>query len=531
MVRPAPAALATLLALAFLAGCTSPSATSGDATTGYAPPLASGWRLDCSLGGFERAHNASWLQDCEARASHTQGQKQEIWLAVNPNDASNVVIGAKDLNPDLSNHCVWNGLFVTKDGGKTWTDTAPGGPYASRGANSPYYGYACNTDPMGAFTADGKLHWVVEIYNLGGTNGYGPAADPNSGRGVFNPGWKLVLAESDDGGLTWPDGQATTLEYGDGVAYLNDYSRVVVNPSTQSVITMINTYYPGAGANAAPVTSLLPVGLPVGVGGVVCSLLPYRGQAEPAQPVPVQPTLVTATKNPGGVNCDAIAANKEGKVVVEARGSPTPTGGGGTAAWFATSTDDGATFSDFSEGFTLRPQPGQFQESQYRTGTGFEMKYDTTTSPYAGRLYTLTSERLGDDESDIVLHFSDDDGAHWTGPIRVNADPQGSHQFEPDFAIAADGSLHAFWMDKSYDPAHRLVDVTHAVSTDGGKTWTQERVTSKSWDGDLGKHQEDFPFIGDYTGAAASGMTVWAGFPDTSNGSTSVVAAIKVVHS
>ena len=519
-------ALTALLAAAFVAGCFGPSDRNPNPLIG--PGQSGGWALDCGLGAYEAANNATWGQVCEARASHTPGQKQEVWLAVNPTDPDNLVIGAKDLDPAISNHCVWNGLFVTHDGGKTWKDTAPGGAFSSRESGSPYYGFACNTDPMGAFTKDGVLHWVVEMYNLGGSNGYGPVADPNSGRGVFNPGWKLVLAESDDGGATWPDGKVTTLEYGDGVGYLNDYSRITVNPATQSVLTVINTYYPAAGANTAPVTGALPVPLPVGVGGVVCSVLPYRGVAEPAQPVPVQPTFATGSANPGGLNCDAIAANKAGTVVLEARGAQTPTGGAGTASWFARSTDDGKTFSDFKEGFTLRPIPGQFKESQYRTGTNYELAYDNSGGPHDGRLYALTGERLGDDEADIVLHWSDDDGATWSGPVRVNHDPEGSHQFEGNLAVAGDGSVHAFWMDKSYDPDHRLVDVTHGVSLDGGATWATERVTTLSWDGDLGKHQEDFPFIGDYTGAGAVGDDVWAGFPDASNGATTVIAAIHV---
>jgi hypothetical protein len=518
------AALALVLSLALLAGCLNKPSNDGDGR----PAAMADWELDCSLGSYEAG---PWAQECEARASHTQGQKQEIWLAVNPTDPLNVVLGAKDLDPALSAHCVWNGLFVTHDGGKTWLDTSPSGPYAAREPGSPYYGYACNTDPMGAFTADGVLHWVVEMYNLAGGNGYGPVADPNSGRGVFNPGWKLVLAESDDGGSTWPVEKAVTLEYGDGAAYLNDYSRATVNPATQSVITVINTYYPAAGANTAPVTGALPVPLPVGVGGVVCSVLPYRGVANPQQAVPSQPTMVTGSSNPGSLNCDAVAANRAGTVVLEARGAPTPTGGGSTASWFARSTDDGATFSDFKEGFSLRTIPGVFDESSYRTGTGYELAYDDSGGEHDGRLYALTAERLGADEADIVLHWSDDDGDTWSGPVRVNSDPEGTHQFMPNLAVAGDGSLHAFFMDKSHDAdhGHAWIDVTHALSSDGGQTWTSERVTSVSWDGELGKHQEDFPFIGDYVGAAAVGDHVWAGFPDTSDGQTSMVAAIHVM--
>jgi hypothetical protein len=96
--------------------------------------------------------------------------------------------------------------------------------------------------------------------------------------------------------------------------------------------------------------------------------------------------------------------------------------------------------------------------------------------------------------------------------------------------VAGDGSVHAFFMDKRYDPQHKLIDITHAWSADGGKTWRNERVTNVSFDGDLGRHQEGFPFIGDYIGAAAAGSDVWGAFPDASNGNTTVVAAAHVLR-
>ncbi|MCA1811328.1 MAG: hypothetical protein LC623_04870, partial [Halobacteriales archaeon] len=205
MTRPL---LLALCAALVVSGCFGTSSKKAD--TGLRPALAGGWSLDCSLGGHERA-KAEWVQDCEARASHTEGQKQEVWLAINPIDARNIVIGAKDLNPAASAHCVWNGLSVTHDGGVTWKDVLIGGTYAERTPSSPYYGYACNTDPMGVFTKEGVLHWVVEPYNLAGSDGNGPLGqDPTSGRGIVQPGWKLVLATSHDGGDTFPE--TTVLE-------------------------------------------------------------------------------------------------------------------------------------------------------------------------------------------------------------------------------------------------------------------------------------------------------------------------------
>jgi hypothetical protein len=98
-----------------------------------------------------------------------------------------------------------------------------------------------------------------------------------------------------------------------------------------------------------------------------------------------------------------------------------------------------------------------------------------------------------------------------------------------NLAVAGDGSVHVFFLDKRHDPQHRLIDVTHAVSLDGGATWRNERVTAVSFDGDLGRHQSGAPFIGDYIGVAAHGNEVWAGVPEASNGKETVVAAARSV--
>ena len=60
------------------------------------------------------------------------------------------------------------------------------------------------------------------------------------------------------------------------------------------------------------------------------------------------------------------------------------------------------------------------------------------------------------------------------------------------------------------------------------KLWAEERVTTHSWDAELGRHQERQSFIGDYIGAGASGDVVWAGFPDASNGVAPVISAARV---
>src|SRR5438552_4488313 len=223
-------------ALAFLAGCAAPGARVTPASVGAGTLGA--WRLDCGFGAIERPHDPAWQQDCVARGSHTPGPKAEIYLAVNPNDTNNVIIGSKDDDPESSTYCVWNGLAVTHDGGKTWKDVTIGGKWYERDPTSPYYGFACNTDPDLAFDAKGDAHYAVELYNLGSPSASGPLGpDPTSRRAIFTPGWKLVLATSHDGGDTWP--LTVTEDASDGVTDIIDYHRTVVSPKTQSIVTAI----------------------------------------------------------------------------------------------------------------------------------------------------------------------------------------------------------------------------------------------------------------------------------------------------
>ena len=195
----------------------------------------------------------------------------------------------------------------------------------------------------------------------------------------------------------------------------------------------------------------------------------------------------------------------------------------------ARSTDDARTWGDSNVGFSFK-QIGSFSESKYRVGSGLELAYDLTNGTRAGTLYALYSA-ADKDESDVFVRSSTDDGKTWGDAVRVNDDDTTSHQWMGNLAVAGDGSLHVFFFDKRYDPAHKLIDVTHAVSFDGGATWTNRRVSTASFDGDLGRHQEGFPFIGDYIGVDASGSDAWAGFPDASNGETTVIAAAHVTRS
>src|SRR5581483_2311119 len=380
-----PVPLLVVLVLG-IAGCVTPTATPPSGGTTAAS--LNGWSIDCATGAASHAKNASWAQTCEARGSTTPGQKQETWIAINPKDPNNVVVGAKDLNPESSAQCVWNGLAVTHDGGKTWKDVVIGGKYADRDPTSPYYGYACNTDPDFQFTSDGALHYGVEMYGFGSKDANGLlGGTPAAG---LADGFKILLATSHDGGDTWPD----VITYQPDILVTTDYSRMTIDPVSQAIIEAIGSD-----------------------GGGRCHVLVSKDGGKTAQPV-------VEVQTPDGAPCNsgagtAIAVSPKGVVTliggqVGSQGDPVgATGGGGTDAQpiVVRSTDDGMTWLDENPGFKFKPI-APFKESKYRVGSVVELAYDLTSGPNKGTLYAsyAAADR---DEADIFVRSSKDDGKTW----------------------------------------------------------------------------------------------------------------------
>ncbi len=454
------------------------------------PQPRSGWALDCFLPA-----DADWPQDCVVRASRSPRTKAEMWVGINPTDSQNVVVAAKDLNPESSMECVWNGLFVTHDGGGNWTEVTIGGKYVDRTPQSPFFGYHCNTDPMFRFADDGTLHFGVEVYNAGGVGDtlYDYQGD------LATVTFKVLLATSHDGGLTWPQ----VITWQPDLVTLTDYSRMAVSPATGTVFEAINHLGPG----------------------LVCHLLSSRDGGGTAAPV----VVVTPDQAPGASLCRGIAVSPDGTVVIAFKNALLPgSESGRDDVIFVRSTDDGLTFSASNLGWTSAPIPDPMEgtEASSRAGQQLELAYDLTDGPGRGTLWAITAE-APDGQADVFVRQSPDDGATWSDPVRIHPESP-AHQYMANLAVADDGSLHAFYYDRQYDAEGRLIGITHSWSLDAGATWQSEPVTTVPWDGDLGRHQAGYPWIGDYIGVDAVGLDVWAGFPDASLGAEPVAAAAHV---
>ncbi|MEA2444733.1 MAG: hypothetical protein QOJ12_2025, partial [Thermoleophilales bacterium] len=108
--------------------------------------------------------------------------------------------------------------------------------------------------------------------------------------------------------------------------------------------------------------------------------------------------------------------------------------------------------------------------------------------------------------ADIVLFKSTDGGNTYAGPIRVNQDSKEKRrdQFQPWLAVTPNGQLDVMYFDRRNDPNNFFIDTYLSRSNDGGKTFSDVRVTRNMWDPRINPPiSVSGEFIGDYQGIVA----------------------------
>lgn len=487
LARPAVAALA----LAVLAsGC----------VTRTAPPVAdlpdrvlAGWAQVC-------AEYEGWPDPCTVRAT-PEGPANENWLAVNPTDPDNVVVGAKDYN-DTASSCVWGGRYVTFDGGRTWATHYFGGSRGDRDApGHPLYGYQCMTDPMFAFDAEGLLYYVVEVYGRTPHEREGLLPVPPGSLGPFDRtlqhpdtgGGGIFIAVSRDGGASF--GEPVPVWQGEGgLASLLDKTFILANPATGTIHFTTSQFV---------------------AGGQATQILVFHSRDQGASwdgPVVLGDPTQTGARFPA-----AFSAARDGTLYLTWVDAATG------ALQFTRSTDDGRTFEPpraiATTAFAFEAPPN----SEFRAVTQPYHAVDNSGGPRDGTIY-LTWMDKADGHMDVRLMSSADGGASWTEPRVLTDDATDRAQFHPMPFVDERGAVHITYYDRRHDPADELVDLTWAIAEDGAE-FTHRRITASGFDGDLGGHQDGFPFLGDYNGLGCVGGTCYASFADTRLGRSDVAVA------
>lgn len=340
-----------------------------------------------------------------------------------------------------------------------------------------------------AVSTNGGLTWTSRFTSAGdGWPGLG--GDPTSTSdqfGIYGASFNsattgAVVGRSTDGGLTYS--VATTITIG-------DQPTISAGQGTAQGSLWITYQRAGAIRARGATTSA------GGIGAFSAELTPTGGSGGNFGDIAIGPggRVVVGYQNPsGGVGPSTITVQR----------NITGIGGSFTA---------GAGIATNVGGFRPIPaQPSRTVDSE------MGLAYDVSGGPRNGRLYMVYTDAVNTTTNDLNIFFrsSNDDGATWSAPTRVNTDIGTNSQFFSKIAVdPITGNIGIAWYDARNDPANQRVEVWGTVSTDGGATFLPEvKISAGST---LGIGAGGGNELGDYIGLDFYNNVLMPAWGDNSN--------------
>ena len=350
--------------------------------------------------------------------------ESEEAIAVNPTNANNIVIVT---NVGHGEAGLTAGMFaaVSFDGGATWSRRLIG--------NNDNLGDAC-CDPSLSFDQYGNL-FLTYLYETENT---------------------VPIALSTDGGLTFnvianisaPPKGTPTKAAGDNRGLFRFVDQPTITTGSGEAWVVFNAGGPMY-ATGAPVTGLGQVGAFFG-GEVV----------------------------PGTNNCTYgdVAIGPAGQVMQVCALTESGQGGG---KLFVSVDPDGLGPAGFGDrvfatathvgGFDFIPaQPDRSVDAEPG------LAWDRTGGPHNGRVYLVyTLEQQNEsDNTDIYLRYSDNNGATWSPPKRLNDDATMNSQFLPKISLdPTSGTIAVVWYDARNDLGTGSSGDTDGLPNDDAQFW------------------------------------------------------------
>ena len=141
---------------------------------------------------------------------------------------------------------------------------------------------------------------------------------------------------------------------------------------------------------------------------------------------------------------------------------------------------------------------------------------DNSSGPHAGTLYAAFYNWTGAYMVEEVAH-STDGGATWSKPVRVTPLTDKHDQFFNWMRVSSKGVLGVTWLDRRNDPANINYEAYAAFSTNGGVSFQTNKNLAKAPSNPLNDGFNGY-FMGDYTGSSWYGEKLYFTSCDTSNG-------------
>ncbi len=383
--------------------------------------------------------------------------QNEPSIAVSPANSSILAAGANDYRLAAIGFDAWAGIYISKNGGRTWSNgLLPGYP---TGPTSALSGFDAASDPALAFDLQGNLYYSGIAFNRVGTG----AKDGT-----------VFVAKSTDSGSTFT---VRIAALGSGNTF-NDKSYIAVDTTNSSFSGRVYVSWTQFKTTAKILFSFSSDGgNTFSTPRVVSNTNSNQGSI---------PAI-----GPNGEVYVAWTDNSNGRIKV------------------AKSTNGGVSFSSPVIAATPVPIPSPLPGSSFRTSTFPAF----TVDPQTGTLYVAWND-YATGNSNILLARSVNGGLTFTSPVKINDDLTSNDQFFP-WLKSVDGRVSAVFYDRRLDSSNHNLDVFYTDSSDQGLTFSSNtRVTDTSFSPDV---EFGGQFIGDYIGLAVTKTDAYPVWTDTRN--------------